>query len=472
MFILKKCLLRSAVLCIAITMFFALTTGCKSTPTVSSSSSSSSVSENTKKVDFGGKEVIFTYPWPLATPESSSAAERADKKRQDLEKQYNVKITNKSVNGNYYSAKMVSSILSGKPMGSFLVCPGIYTADYFKSEIFTDLTAAMEETKINFEDPLRYNQHVLQYTNLNGKQIGLNSGYPGLTDIWVFNKRMLAEANIDIYKIFDDGQWTFDKVEEIAKLLTKDTDNDGVTDVYGLGTQMTEFLAFSLSVSNGGSMMKIDPKSNLPVLSWNDPASREALNTMYKWSVTDKILGFSKGGAWTQGATDFANGKYAIIQCSIDYLSTLRSIPMKDEYGIVGTPKGPKTKGGYVSATYNMSFSFIPVTYQNDAANLLVLFDALNISSKQSWLDSTEPLVCDEESLKNMGDILFTPDRLVFEPSTVFGIEWAEPSFAMCIQDICVNNQTVGAAIDKYSTQFVSLINDKWKDIKFTGDFN
>jgi len=216
-------------------------------------------------------------------------------------------------------------------------------------------------------------------------------------------------------------------------------------------------------------MMKIDPVTKFASLAWNDPNSLEALNTMYKWSVTDKILSFSKDGAWTQGATDFANGKYAIMQCSIDYLSTLRSIPMKDEYGIVCTPLGPNSKD-YVSATYNMSFSFIPVTYQEDAANLLVIYDELNLYSKQNWIDGMEPLVCDEESLKNLEDILFIPGRLVFEPTTIFGIEWTEPSFAMSIQDMCLNNNTVGTMIDTYSTQFESLLNDKWKDISFTGD--
>ncbi len=463
-FKLKKGLLRKSVLFICIIMLFTSIIGCKST-----SNTSSSKSENTKEIDFGGKEIIFTYPWEIAKPESSPAAQRADELRQDLEKKYNAKITIKSINGNYYSSKMVSSILAGAPLGTFLICPGIYTADYFKSNIFADLTAPMKETGVNFNDPLRYNQYVMQYTNLNGKQIGLNSGYPGLTDIWIFNKRMLAEANIDLYQIVKDKQWTFDKVGEIAKLLTKDTNNDGVTDVYGLGTQMAEFLAFSLSVSNGGSMMKIDPVTKFASLAWNDPNSLEALNTMYKWSVTDKILSFSKGGAWTQGATDFANGKYAIMQCSIDYLSTLRSIPMKDEYGIVCTPLGPNSKD-YVSATYNMSFSFIPVTYQEDAANLLVIYDELNLYSKQNWIDGMEPLVCDEESLKNLEDILFIPGRLVFEPTTIFGIEWTEPSFAMSIQDMCLNNNTVGTMIDTYSTQFESLLNDKWKDISFTGD--
>jgi len=420
-----------------------------------------------EKPDFGGETITFCYPWETAKPGSSPAADRAAAHTKTVEKDFNVKIEYKSVNGQYYNTNMVNTILSGKPMGHILVCSGTFSADYLDSNIFADLSAAITESGADFKNINRYNQIVRQYSHFNGKQYGFASGTPGLTDLYVFNKRMLAEANIDLYSIVKKNEWTFDKLAEISKTLSKDKNNDGIYDVHGLGTQMAEFLAASLTIANNGALMKVNADGK-PATAWRDANSIEALNFMYRLCAVDKTCTYAEGGTWQQGATDFANGKYAMMQCSIDYLPILQEIPMADDYGVICSPRGPKADS-YRSGTYNMWFQFIPVTYKDRAADLLKLYDALIIEDRDNWLDGMDARVRDEESLKLLEELSFDSKRLIFDPTSIFGIEWAEPSFAMMLHDMGRGSTTVGAMIDSYDTQLTSLLNDKWKSHIFTG---
>lgn len=52
-----------------------------------------------------------------------------------------------------------------------------------------------------------------------------------------FNKRLLEEAGItadSIYELQENGEWTWDKFEELCSQVQADTDNDGVIDRYAM----------------------------------------------------------------------------------------------------------------------------------------------------------------------------------------------------------------------------------------------
>ncbi len=425
-------------------------------------------------LDFGGEEVILTFPWELASPESSPSAQRHYEYIQELNKKYDVTITEKSVNGSYYNNNMVTTVLSGKPMGHIMISYGQYAADYYRAGILSDLNQAMEQTGIDFRDESIYNQNITRFCNFDGKQVGFSNSVEVQKDLWFVNLRMMQEASIDIYGIVDSGEWTWDKAEELGRRLTRDTNGDGTPDIYGIGASSAQGLAESLASANGGDLIRLDEEGR-PLLSWNDPATLEAINRMYRWCTTDAICRpCLSNQAWTQAATDFINGSYAMIQGPIDYLSNFQSAAMEDDFGVIPPPKGPNAQGDWYTAGGSISyFQFIPVTYEDRAAELIQLYQELScdpegMTKEEAWQDSYLDMVRDDKSMEYLLRLGFE-GRQRLSLTAAAAEFWGDPSLAVVFENIAKNATTPGAAIQEYTSQFQAQMDDKWSGITLTG---
>lgn len=425
-------------------------------------------------LDFGGEEIILAYPWSLNSPDSSPAAERHYQYVQELNAKYHVTITEKSINGSYYNNNMVTTVLSGKPMGHIMIGYDQFAADYYKAGIFAELNDAMSKTGIDFKNDAIYNQLVTRFCNFNGKQVGFSNSVEVQKDLWFVNLRMLREASIDIYGMVDRGEWTWDKAEELGKRLTKDTNGDGTPDIYGIGSSSAQNLAESLASANGAALTRLN-EDNRPILAWSDPAVLEAINRMYKWCTTDNICRPTPSNqAWTQAATDFVNGSYAMVQGPIDYLSSFQSAAMKDDFGVIPPPKGPKADGDWYTSMGTVSFfQFIPVTYQDRTAELIQLYQELSKSTdgmtkSEAWQDQYLDLVRDDQSMEYLMKLGFEGRQRLSLTSAV-AVNWGDPSLAVVFENMAKNTTSPGAAIQEYGSQFQAQMDDKWKDITLTG---
>ena len=446
--------------------------GCGGTA-VSSGSVSGASSEAEVSLDFGGEEIIFAYPWTLASPDSSQEAEQHHQYVQELNQKYHVTITEKSISGSYYNTNMVTTVLAGKPMGHIMIGYDQYAADYYKAGIFADLTAAMTKTGIDFKNDAMYNQNVTRFCNFDGKQVGFSNGVQVQKDLWFVNLRMLREASVDIYDIVDKGEWTWDKAEELGKRLTKDTNGDGTPDIYGIGASSAQSLTESLASSNGSALTKLE--NGRPTLSWNDPGALEAINRMYKWCTTDNICRpASSNQAWTQAATDFINGTYAMLHGPIDYLSNFQSAAMKDDFGVIPPPKGPNAEGDWYTSCGSIAFfQFIPVTYQDRAAELIQLYqefskDPEGRTKAESWENGYLDLVRDDKSMEYLLRLGFEGRQRLTLTGAVAD-SWGDPSMAVVFENISKNTTSPGAAIQEYTSQFQAQMDDKWSGVTLTG---
>ncbi len=448
--------------------------GCGAESPSSSGVTSNAVSEENISLDFGGEEIIFAYPWSLASPESSPEAERHHQYVQKLNARFHVKITEKSISGSYYNANMVTTVLAGKPMGHIMIGYGSYASDYYKAGVFADLSAVMKETGIDFKDADMYNQNITRFCNFDGKQVGFSNSVEVQKDLWFVNLRMLREASIDIYDIVDKGDWTWDTAEELGKRLTKDTNGDGTPDIFGIGADSAQGLAESMISANGASLTQLD-ESGRPVLSWNQPAALEAINRMYKWCTTDNICRpASSNQAWTQAATDFINGTYAMLHGPIDFLSNFQSAAMKDDFGVIPPPKGPNApEGWYTSLGTIAFFQFIPVTYQDKAADLIQLYhvftkDPEGRTKQEGWEESYLDLVRDDKSMEYLLKLGFDGRQRLSLTNAVANL-WGEPSMAVVFENMAKNTTSPGAAIQEYTSQFQAQMDDKWNGVILTG---
>jgi len=153
-----------------------------------------------------------------------------------------------------------------------------------------------------------------------------------------FNLNMIQEANLeDPRDLYDKGEWTWDKWREYLQVLTKDTNSDGVTDVYGYGGYWTNMLDNMLFANN--AHIAGDVKEGL-----SSPATLEVMeffNTIYN---VDKTARPWNSDDWESNLTQpFVDGQLAffvtkdwIIQDKADSGKALNY-----ELGVVPWPYGP-----------------------------------------------------------------------------------------------------------------------------------
>ena len=182
-----------------------------------------------------------------------------------------------------------------------------------------------------------------------------------------FNKRLLTEAGIDPESIYDmqaDGTWTWDKFDELMGQCQRDTDNDGVDDVYGL--TLNESVMTNMAVfSNGGSYIAKDASGKY-VYNLESAETQEAL----KW-VVDMYTKYDnhdpEGAEWDYYKEEFVNGNAAWM-CEDEYAGTPGNFlaDMEDEVGFVFFPKGPQYDN-YINVWSNNPAA-IPACYDADRA--------------------------------------------------------------------------------------------------------
>ena len=129
---------------------------------------------------------------------------------------------------------------------------------------------------LNYADETRWYQPAVKWTALFGKTWGLNvaSKYVAApTGYFVtFNKDICASAGYnDLYQLVRDKKWTWDVYREIARKATKDTDSDGVPDIWGTGATAWGNEAISNGVQfvgevNGKWQMTIDSDAGIRAL--------------------------------------------------------------------------------------------------------------------------------------------------------------------------------------------------------------
>lgn len=415
-----------------------------------------------------GTEMTVTYPWAVEQRGDSAEADIMWDNVKKVEDKYGVKIDLKSGKSTYVQV-MVTSLLAGKPMGDVLMCPDNYFADWYTAGIFCDLTNAAKTAGIDFNDA-KFNQNVVQYTNVNNQQCGFYYGYDVGSSIF-YNKRIFSELGLtDPYELQAKGEWTFAKLEEYARLAKK-TDANGNVAVWGLGAwASSDFLANCVS-ANGGQIVGIDSE-NRPTMNLSDPATMEAMEFMYRLAVTNKTLDAVDPASWEAKMYDFVDGKYAMLLGTQSTLNFCYRRGMQDEYGVITFPTGPSNKSGKTDCMTNITFFFIPKVNEEKAAKYLFLMDALNgadeRSAEEQYAQSYALRLTDENSYDQYFQRQHTQPR--FELIYFSGCMWTEPGIGEIAGALASGTSTAGALADKYGTMLQSTLNDKWSNIKITGN--
>lgn len=135
-----------------------------------------------------------------------------------------------------------------------------------------------------------------------------------------YNKALFDQAGLAYPK--DD--WTWDDFLNTAKALTKDTNGDGTTDQYGVGTEVSLLRVAPFIWQNGGEIVdNIDAPTTLTL---NIPDTKEALQWFVDLQVKHKVAPDAVQEESEDSETRFSNGRLGMYLNSRRVVPTLREI--------------------------------------------------------------------------------------------------------------------------------------------------
>ena len=327
-----------------------------------------------KAYDLGGKTVYILDYWSGDGDRSTAPTEeqQAMYDYQDwLMETYNCTIVQKQCGDwgtcaeemiNYYSVGKDDTlrvyIIEPGKVGS-LVANGV-AADWNRS-----VTVNMNSE--------HWNKATTDLLTIGSSVFGTSVGNSEPRGVLFFNKRLLEESGIDWNSLYDmqaAGTWTWDAWEAMLKKATRDTDNDGVIDVWGVGGSADDMYVLA-TFANGGSFFDFDADGLLqPTM--DSAATLEALN----WASTIQKsywMNTPEDASWDWYKTSWKNGDYAfyVYQAFGGFNDRSEMSGMEDEWGCVAFPTGDK--GGNYVTVVSENAALIPNVYTDDEISMITM---------------------------------------------------------------------------------------------------
>lgn len=332
--------------------------------------------ENGEVYDLGGMEIIIRDWWSGdgTVSEPSSAYEEAQQEwREWIQETYNFTVKQVGISdwGSAPADFAEYATTGGDENYVFIIREDPAVASAVNNGLAYDLATL---DCLDLTSP-KYTRNTVAETWTFGDSVYmLNTGYSEPRTGIFFNKRVLSEAGIDpesIYDLWENGEWTWDKFDEICATVQRDTDNDGTDDIYGL--TLNEGDGTLAAVFSNNACLVDKNEDGTFRLALEDANTLEALN----W-IVDMYAKYDnhdpEGAAWDYYKEEFMSGTVAFMvegfYCGANngYL-----MDMEDEVGFVMFPKGPQ---GRYTNVYSDNLICIPSCYDAEKAwNIAFAFD-------------------------------------------------------------------------------------------------
>ena len=275
----------------------------------------------------------------------------------------------------------ISSVETGEPVAQVFELDYRFLAKPLSKRLFYDL-ATLED--LDFTCYL-WNDSVREVMTKGDSIYGMRPARiePGGGLLW--NKRLFKEAGIDPdlpYDLQACGEWTWSKYEELCAMLTRDTDGDGQTDVYGACADATDTLQCLVS-STGKDFIAVDDDGTI----YNNCKDKDVLRAMeFAADIYEKGYEMPKPSNaeedWYISA--FREGK-AAMQFGEEYLcktdAPYGENCMADAVGFVSLPKPDGQKENYTYVYGNVWV--IPSCYDAEtAADIALAFQLYTVNTE------------------------------------------------------------------------------------------
>ncbi len=373
-----------------------------------------------KTYDLGGRDVTIAHWFDMTPKETSVTYLESMQLIETINRKYNCNL--KFVyTGDWHS---YMSIINIQAMSGEKIADAFWTgySQTIPKWIDNGLVVPLDDY-FDFDDPM-WNQSANDQWMMNGQHYGITNWDDALGHVILFNKRICAENGITdeyLYDLQANGEWTWEKLRELAIKCTRDTNNDGAIDVYGFGSYGTcPTCPEAFVYANGASPVSVDENFHYSY-NLDDPKVVEAIQFCYDLYWVDQVcyMGSTAWGSWEglwrMGKTAF----YSVASWNLmDYFEDLED----DEFGILLIPKGPSAED-YVNAQSCPSGIFMQPMVEDKEAIAAIVTEFM---APYDWrLDNDvvsqwEPYVFDDESLDTIEMINGRTVSILGEVSTYF----------------------------------------------------
>jgi ABC-type glycerol-3-phosphate transport system substrate-binding protein len=306
--------------------------------------------------------------------------ERLLEYRKAVLKENNIVIRQKNIaSWNEMSQIAATSIMAGRPAAQVFVLQPDWALALYRQNLLADVSAN-NQVKLNSTSPVDWNKSVTETFTFNRKTYAFQAGYGDSlhAPILVWNKRLFREAGLDPnlpYDLQKSNQWTWDKFLEISKKLTRDINNDGIIDIYAMPRDLSTEILDAFVVSNGAMYVNRDSKGKLINVT-NRPEFVEAVQFFLRLRNEKVMMERPQGSEWNWHIPAFNDGKVA-MRIDQHYIAHNDLQNMKDDWGMVVTPRGPRAKNYILFTDENVMV--VPSTYNKDQINAIMW-------ATQAWL--------------------------------------------------------------------------------------
>lgn len=195
-----------------------------------------------------------------------------------------------------------------------------------------------------------------------------------------YNKALFDAAGFT----YPTDDWTWDGFLETAVVMTRDTDNDGATDIYGFGIDPTLVRAAPFIWMNGGDL--VDNPAAPTRLTLDTPESKEALQWFMALQLVHQVTPDAIAEEAESSLSRFINGRLAMFIDSRRAVPEFRAITAFD-WDVAALPVG-KT---LASILHSDAFCLAAAGQQKDAAWTFLEF--ANSAAGQTILAGTGRIV-------------------------------------------------------------------------------
>jgi multiple sugar transport system substrate-binding protein len=408
-----------------------------------------------EKYNFGGRKITYAAWWELRPqPGASVEMDRQIRRVAEVEKKYKVKIDYANIPWGEYLARYVTTVMAGDSMADIV---SVEVNWFYPTLLLNNFCTDLSKLGVFDFNAKKFQKETVEFGKYNGGVYCYEVGriYPRGVLYW--NKSMFAREGLpNLYDLFFNHEWTWDKMLEFAKKLTKDTDGDGIIDQWGIGGA-AQRLERALVISNNAHYIDISDKDN-PKFALTTPNAIEALQMHQDLILKHQVVSMTPEGApWDYNVQSFIEGKLGMLVGQIWKIDNIKD-NMQDEYGIVLFPMGPRAKE-YTSELTGHFVKTIPITVKNPKEVAIVenaMTEPYPDEGPDDWREYYELRVTDEESIQ-------TVETIWDKQLSVFNLQWAfgiDDVFYTIEYEVMSGNKTPTAAVQELAQEAQMRIND------------
>lgn len=410
-----------------------------------------------KYKDLGGMEIIIADWWSNGEEEEAKTAqeEATREYRREIQEKYNFTIKQTSIGGwGDHQETFVISTMANTPSGSLFMMDQGFIAKPLANNLFYDL-ATLES--FDFSES-KWNPAVIQEMTQGSHVYGMAAGKPEPRGGVFWNKRLFEDAGLDPdlpYDLQKNGEWTWEKFEELCGKLTRDTNNDGTPDTYAMASFSIDMFKL-LAASNNAEFIGINPDGTY----YNATGTPEFLAAMQfgvKLIEAGHEMPSPEGAEWDWFIPAFHDAKVAMTFAEEYKVGTWGD--MDDDFGFVMAPAGPS---GQSTTIFADNVVVMPSCFDAETANKIAF--AYNLYTNPT------PGYEDDDDWKTGYYDRFRDERAVDETLAMMyeegrGVVWYLPlvygtSYGDIAYNIYALANTPAEKIEEVAGTWASLIED------------